>query len=54
MDLKQARRARDPTRKLTQQLLTRLDRARTEEDVKAAWAMRFDLEYDTTCDHDLY
>ena len=35
-------------------LLKRLDKAKTEEAVKAAWAKCFDLELDTTDDHDLY
>jgi hypothetical protein len=49
-----ARAAKDPTRQQSKQLLVRLDKARREEDVKAAWAKCFDLEYDTTQDHDLY
>ncbi len=44
----------DPIRKDAQQLLKRLRGAKREEDVKAAWAKCFDLEYDTADDHDLY
>ncbi len=35
-------------------LQTRLAKARTEEDVKAAWAQCFELPYNTSDDHDLY
>lgn len=35
-------------------LLKRLDKSRTEEDVKAAWARHLRLDYDTADDHDLY
>ena len=35
-------------------MLKRLASAKREEDVKAAWAKCFDLEYDTADDHDLY
>ena len=40
--------------KRLQKLLERLDKARTEEDVKAAWARHLKLDYDTSDDHDLY
>lgn len=35
-------------------LLKQLAKTKTEEDVKAAWAKCFDLDYDTSDDHDLY
>lgn len=35
-------------------LLKKLAKTKTEEDVKAAWAKCFDLDYDTSDDHDLY
>ena len=35
-------------------LLKRLDKSRTEEDVKAAWARHLRLDYNTSDDHDLY
>lgn len=35
-------------------LLKRLDKSRTEEDVKAAWARHLRLDYGTADDHDLY
>lgn len=35
-------------------LRKRLDKSRTEEDVKAAWARHLRLDYDTSDDHDLY
>ncbi len=54
MGTAKARKAKDPIRKDADQLLARLDKAKREEDVKAAWAKCFDLEYDTTRDHDLY
>lgn len=40
--------------KRLQNLLERLTKARTEEDVKAAWARHLRLDYDTSDDHDLY
>ena len=54
MATSKARKAKDPIRKDADQLLARLGKARREEDVKAAWAKCFNLEYDTTRDHDLY
>ena len=45
---------KDPTQKRTGALLARLKKAKREEDVKAAWVKCFNLEYDTTDDHDLY
>ena len=54
MSTAKSRKAKDPTRKRAHQLLARLEKAKREEDVKAAWAKCFDLEYDTTRDHDLY
>jgi hypothetical protein len=35
-------------------LLQRLDKTKTEEEVKAAWAKHLSLDYDTSDDHDLY
>lgn len=40
--------------KRLQKLLERLEKTRTEEDVKAAWARHLKLDYDTSDDHDLY
>ena len=54
MGTRKARKAKDPIRKDADQLLVRLAKARREEEVKAAWAGCFGLEYDTTHDHDLY
>lgn len=51
MPIGKARKAKDPNRTLAEQLLARLE-AKREEDVKAASATCFDLEYDTTHDHD--
>lgn len=35
-------------------LLKRLNKSRTEEDVKAAWVRHLRLDYDSSDDHDLY